>query len=580
MAKIHSRIPEQNIQRGERVVFEAMAALPADWVVFHSCKEDYLEDEHHYIHYEADFVVLVPQKGIAVIEVKDWPQVRLHEGRWQSRKNEQSQWKTHTQSPLEQANIALQKIMRSLARCSCLPQNSQRWPEHRHMAILTQGVPDAGENHNLPFGSLYLCGVSRLKQLQNHIESLFVLNQPERMSAHRVQKITEALAPSVMFHMSLDNYLQEMDSTTANILNILPALYESTGGIRVEGCAGSGKTVIACAEAARQAAELPRDGQHRLLMLCFNHAMAHELMQHPLLPEHGDVLQVCTFHDYCIQQILEPQGFGHMVNYTGAGDRLPDIALEQIMHLLPGMPRYDAIFVDEAQDFRGIWWEIIRQLLKPKGKLYIFADKHQDLYDRYDQLPELPTHVRLNANLRNAHQIADFSRSLLPAEAQNMMILPLSGDDIHLSTPADTPQERAAEVTRIIQELLQSNPGIQQRDIVVLSPWRTAHPRCSLKFIPGLAPAAPDERPEQADARRDACRSQDASHIFASTIKSFKGQEAAYVIVTDVIGLGESRGFDMKELYTACTRARYGLFIVPSTSGHALVSSFIPSSGS
>ena len=576
MAKIHSRIPEQNMQRGERMVYDAMSTLPADWVVFHSCKEDYLEEER-YIHYEADFVVLIPQKGIVVIEVKDWPEVRLHEGRWQSRKQGNSQWKTHTQSPLEQANIALQKIMRSLARCSCVPQNPHRWPEHRHMAILTQGIPDAGENHNLPFGSLYLCGATRLEQLQDYIESLFVLNQPERMSAHRVQKITEALAPSVLFHMSLDNYLQEMDSTTANILNLLPALYESTGGIRVEGCAGSGKTVIACAEAARQAADLPRDGQHRILMLCFNHAMAHELLQHPLLPEHSDVLQVSTFHDYCIHHILEPRGFGHLVNYTEAGDRLPDNALEQVTRLLPGIPGYDAIFVDEAQDFRGVWWQIIQALLKPEGKLYIFADKHQDLYERYDQLPGLPTHVRLNANLRNAHQIADFSRSLLPADAQDMMILPLSGAGIHLSAPADTPEERAAEVTRIIEHLLHSTPGIQTRDIVVLSPWRTQHPRCSLKYIPGLAPAAPEERPDQADARRDACRSPHATRIFASTIKSFKGQEAAYVIVTDVIGLGESRGFDMKELYTACTRARYGLFIVPTTSGHALVSSFVPS---
>lgn len=576
MAKIHSRIPEQNMQRGERMVYDAMSRLPGDWVVFHSCKDDYLEDDR-YVHYEADFVVLIPQKGIVVIEVKDWPQVRLHQGRWQSRKHEHTPWKTHTHSPLEQANIALQKIMRSLTRCSCLPQSPHRWPEHRHMAILTQGVPDTEENHNLPFGSLYLCGASRLEHLQGHIESLFVLNQPERMSEHRVQKITEALAPSVLFHMSLDNYLQEMDSTTANLLNILPSLYESTGGIRVEGCAGSGKTVIACAEAARQAADLPRDGQHRILMLCFNHAMAHELMQHPLLPEQREVLEVSTFHDFCIHSILKPYGFGYLVNYNGSGDRLPDDAMQQIISLLPKIPQYDAIFVDEAQDFREVWWQIIQALLKPAGKLYIFADKHQDLYERYDQLPELATRVRLNANLRNAHQIADFSRTLLPAEAQNMMILPLSGDGIHISAPADTPEERAAEVSSIIAELLRSKPGIQTRDIVVLSPWRTVHPRCSLKHVPGLALAPTDELPEQAADRRDSCRAPHARQIFSSTVKSFKGQEAAYIIVTDVIGLGESKGFDMKELYTACTRARYGLFIVPSTSGHALVSSFIPS---
>jgi superfamily I DNA and RNA helicase len=94
--------------------------------------------------------------------------------------------------------------------------------------------------------------------------------------------------------------------------------------------------------------------------------------------------------------------------------------------------------------------------------------------------------------------------------------------------------------------------------------------------VPGLALAATDEQPEQAAQRREACRSPHSTRIFASTIKSFKGQEAAYIIVTDVIGLGESRGFDMKELYTACTRARYGLFIVPTTTGKALVEPYLP----
>lgn len=562
------------MQRGERMVCEAMAQLPDNWVIFHSCKEDYLEDEQH-VHYEADFVVLIPQKGIAVIEVKDWPQVQIEHGRWMSRKDHNSSWKLHTNSPLEQANIALQKIMRSLARCSCLPLAPNRWPEHRHMAILTQGIPDTASSSNLPFDSLYMCGASQLKHLQSYIERLFVLNQPERMSAHRVKKITEALAPSVLFHMTLNNYLQEMDCSSTNMLNLLPSLYESTGGIRVEGCAGSGKTVIACAEAARQAADLPRDGQHRILMLCFNHAMAHELKQHPLLPEQHEVLLISTFHDFCIQHILEQFGYGYMVNHKGSGDRLPDAALSQILELLPQVPHYDAIFVDEAQDFRGIWWQIIQKLLIPKGKLYIFADKNQDLYERYDQLPELSTRVCLNANLRNALQIAHFSRELLPEDARKMMILPLSGGGIHLSEPADTPEERAAEVSRIIASLLSNTQGVQPRDIVVLSPWRTSHPRCCLNHVPGLATAPANEAPDQAAERRERCRVQGATEIFASTIKSFKGQESAYVIVTDVIGLGESRGFDMKELYTACTRARYGLFIVPSSTGKALIEPYL-----
>ena len=572
MAQVLSRIPVQNIQRGERLVYDAMAKLPENWVVFHSCKEDYRED-NRYVHYEADFVVLIPERGIVVIEVKDWPQIRIQNGRWQSRRNSGDTWQSHAHAPLEQANIALQKLMRSLAHCACLPQAPSRWPEHRHLAILTQGEPDAENAHNLPFGSLYLCGANALQQLQQSIENLFILNQPERMSAHRVGKIKEALAPSVLFHMSLQNYLQEMDATTAPILNLLPALYESTGGIRVEGCAGTGKTVMACAEAARQAAELPRDGKHRILMLCFNHAMAHELRQHPLLAEQADILLVSTFHDFCIEHILLPQQLGHLVNYDAQGDRLPEATLQHLL-TLPGLPQFDSIFVDEAQDFRDIWWQLIQAMLREGGKLYIFADKHQDLYDRYHQMPELATRVRLNANLRNARQIAGYSRAMLPEDEQNMSILPMTGAGIHLSAPADSPQERAVEVQRIIRQLTEGPEQVHPCDIVVLSPWRTSHPRCALPLVPGLAIAKADESPAQAAERRTSCRHPESTQIFSSTIKSFKGQEAAYIILTDIIGLGESRGFDMKELYTACTRARYGLYIIPTSSGKPLVDSF------
>lgn len=573
MAQLHSRIPVQNMQRGERLVYNAMALLPPDWVVFHSCKEDYRED-NRYVHYEADFVVLIPERGLAVIEVKDWPQLRILDGRWQSRQHNDAEWKSHVHTPLEQANIAMQKLMRSLVRCGCLPRDERRWPEHRHMAVLTQAIPTTDSHCNLPFDSLYLCGADAFSALQHRIESLFILNQAERMSTRRVQKITEVLAPSVHFQLSIGNYLQEMDMAAANLLEILPALYESTGGIRVEGCAGSGKTVMACAEAARLAANAPRDGQHHVLMLCFNHAMAAELLQHPLLTEQSDVLLVSTFHDFCISHILKPHNLEHLVNYSGKGDRLPEAALHKLTELIPESPHYNAIFVDEAQDFRNEWWQIIRALLHPGGKLYIFADKNQDLYDRYDQLPELPTRLNLTRNLRNARQIAGFSRSMLPEHDQSGDILPMTGAGVFICPPADSPRERAAEVYRIIQELLEGNTGVRPRDIVVLSPWRTTHDRCSLNLVPGLATAPADESPAQAAERRNACRKHDATEIFASTVKSFKGQEAAYVIVTDIIGLGESRGFDMKELYTACTRARYGLYIVPTTTGKHLVESF------
>ena len=44
------------------------------------------------------------------------------------------------------------------------------------------------------------------------------------------------------------------------------------------------------------------------------------------------------------------------------------------------MPRYDAILVDEGQDFRPSWWQTLRLALKADGEMILVADKTQNIY--------------------------------------------------------------------------------------------------------------------------------------------------------------------------------------------------------
>jgi hypothetical protein len=41
---------------------------------------------------------------------------------------------------------------------------------------------------------------------------------------------------------------------------------------------------------------------------------------------------------------------------------------------------YDAILVDEGQDFHPKWWDILRKLCKPDGEMLLVADMTQDIY--------------------------------------------------------------------------------------------------------------------------------------------------------------------------------------------------------
>lgn len=48
--------------------------------------------------------------------------------------------------------------------------------------------------------------------------------------------------------------------------------------------------------------------------------------------------------------------------------------------LAAAMPRYDAILVDEGQDYRPIWWQALRNAVRPGGEMILVADKTQNIY--------------------------------------------------------------------------------------------------------------------------------------------------------------------------------------------------------
>ena len=144
-----------------------------------------------------------------------------------------------------------------------------------------------------------------------------------------------------------------------------------------------------------------------------------------------------------------------------------------------------------------------------------------------------------------------------------------SGAPLRWRAASDSPQERAAEVRRAIEEL-KNHPEyhIRNSDIVVLSPWRASNKRCSFPFCPELDYADGTENAQETAERHERCRRHDSRRILADTIKGFKGLEAPFVILTDIPAPDEYRGFTAADFYVACTRARFGLFIIPTLSGN------------
>ena len=85
---------------------------------------------------------------------------------------------------------------------------------------------------------------------------------------------------------------------------------------------------------------------------------------------------------------------------------LPEMAFDYFSNL-PAVEKFDALIVDEGQDFHEEWYLWLRSMLKENGYFYIFVDPGQSVYQTDSAfLKKLPhSKHRLAQNLRNTEAI-------------------------------------------------------------------------------------------------------------------------------------------------------------------------------
>lgn len=165
----------------------------------------------------------------------------------------------------------------------------------------------------------------------------------------------------------------------------------SLGYRRIKGPAGSGKSLVLAARAATLANE-----DKEILIATFNITLWHYLrdliVRDLAAPHRMKNITFTHFHHWCKRVCLDA-GFEHRYDelwkLEGSeleGERnsildseLPLLAVEAIE--APGAKRYDAILVDEGQDYLPFWWNTIRKACEENGEMLLVADATQDVYD-------------------------------------------------------------------------------------------------------------------------------------------------------------------------------------------------------
>lgn len=321
---------------------------------------------------------------------------------------------------------------------------------------------------------------------------------------------------------------------------------------RVRGGAGTGKTVIACEMAKRLARK-----KKKTLLLCHNVLLANDLKRsvQPRAEREKLALTATAFAP------LEREKLGlSRVDFASLDDAARDRFFKElpakfIEHLKKNPEKFDAVIVDEAQDFSEDMWRAVEELLTPESTFVVFYDPGQNLFNATLALPPTLADAKeflLTKNCRNTRNIfeeikGEYTENLVPIDGAP------DGDSVEKFYPKT--DEDAREMLDSVLSKLRKR-GVPAGKITIIGARRdiTKTPIGDATVLGGFQIFSVENlTAENMVVPRDVVR--------YCTCMKFKGCETGTLIV---LGLDESdaRAWSPKTIYTACSRAVARLCII------------------
>lgn len=534
---------------------ECRRQLPDDVLVIYSLNWIYRNGRGWLLEGEADFTIVVPQSGVFAVEVKGGGvSFDAITGRWGS--IDRAGVVHDIKDPFRQASSERHALKDQLLGHALW----RRWRGTRLTLGHAVMLPDIHDAQPLlsPDRQRPIIGVDTdivaLVPWLAQLQAFWTQTNEDPLGAQGVQLVEDILCSPVEVRPALRAILDAAELArirlTTNQAKVLRILGNRKRAV-IAGGAGTGKTLIAV-EKARQLAQTAQS----VLLLCYNRPLADALASGVADQPRITVL---SFHQLCDRRIAAARQVAGVdllaeaqAAFPGAGEKhvfevqMP-FALARSNEVLD--TKYDALVVDEAQDFSDDYWFSIEELLSDpeQGVLYIFIDENQALYRKHANLPVLDEPYRLLANCRNTVPIHRAGYAFYKGEAIDDPDLP--GHAITRTVVVDEGQQAIA-IVNIVRELLAG--AVAPEDIAILLAKRPKARLYGLLQAQRL-PVGSSWAVEAPGQRRA---------VFVDTVGRFKGLEAPVVILW--VGDDVIEEEQWEYLYVGATRAKSLLYVVGS----------------
>lgn len=507
----------------ERLAWDAVRAhLRDDDALLHGLR--ITDPEHGEV--EIDLLVLMPDRGAVVIEVKGGLVTFANGGFQQSGARG-----THPIDPVRQARngvYALRRYLRDQPAWSrgplpsawllCFPYTAVHGamgPEaHRDLIVDRSEVTDLGgrafdrmtdprQRNVLPRPG-WVAAALELLIGRTDLEAEVQARTAGRL--HHADQLTEQQAALLTFVRTVPRF-------------------------EVTGSAGTGKTWLAMEQARRWAA----DGE-RVCVVSYGRGVAEHVRRAMAdLPSRQQPAFIGTFHQLGATWGVVP---GEQAGQS-FWDTTAPAGMLAAARQLPEDQRFTAFVVDEAQDFADEWWPaLLASALDDGFRLAVFRDDEQSVFTHRRGHPELAlTPLTLGTNMRNARQIVDTFRPLVTAD-----IATAGGDGFPVEFVACPSDAAHSTADAVAAELFDERGWLPEQIALLTTKHRHA------------------VQAEQAADRAAYWDDLWGSDVFYSTVGGFKGLERP-VVVLAVDGFHD--GVDPRSvMYAGMSRARDLLIVV------------------